>query len=265
MVQSDVRELVVAGVLYVLAVAASVALMGVRIAWTGRLGQQLVKQLRVQVFAHVQRLSQAFFTESRIGRVMTRLTSDIEALTQLLQDGIVNLLVQGLTLVIVVGVLSSLDAELAAVVVAGILPLMVAMTLWFRRRSETAYAAERERLSDVLGDLQENLAGVRVVTAFDRAQHNAASHRRLLGGLRAAKFRVGVVSGVYAPGVDAIGALGQTLVLVVGGRMLLNGELTIGELTAFVLYLNAFFAPHPAAGEPLHDLPGRHRLGAQAG
>ena len=242
-VRGDVRELVIAGILYVLAVVASVVLMRARIAWTGRLGLQLVKQLRVLVFAHVQRLSQAFFTEARIGRVMTRMTSDIEALTQLLQDGIVNLLVQGLTLVIVVGVLFTLDAQLALVVVVVIVPLMVALTLWFRKRSEQAYGVERERLADVLGDLQENLSGTRVVTAFDRSAHNASSHRGLLGGLRAAKVRVGRVSGLYAPAVDAVGALGQALVLVVGGRMLLAGDLTIGELTAFVLYLNAFFAP----------------------
>lgn len=242
-VEGDVRALVIAGVLYVVAVAASVALMTARIRWTGRLGLSLVKDLRVLVFAHVQRLSQAFFTEARIGRVMTRLTSDIEALTQLLQDGIVNLLVQGLTLVVVVTVLFTLDVELALVVVLAILPLMVGATLWFRRRSEVEYAAERERLADVLGDLQENLSGIRVVTAFDRSAHNATAHRRLLGGLRRAKARVAKVGGAYAPAVDAVGALGQVIVVVVGGRMLLAGDLTIGELTAFVLYLNAFFAP----------------------
>jgi ATP-binding cassette subfamily B protein len=242
-VESDVRELVIAGILYVVAVAASVVLMRARIAWTGRLGLQLVKQLRVLVFAHVQRLSQAFFTEARIGRVMTRMTSDIEALTQLLQDGIVNLLVQGLTLVIVLTVLFSLNVQLALVVVMVIVPLMVALTLWFRKRSEQAYGVERERLADVLGDLQENLSGARVVTAFDRAAHNATLHRGLLGELRTAKVRVGRVAGLYAPSVDAVGALGQAIVLVAGGRMLLDGDLTIGELTAFVLYLNAFFAP----------------------
>lgn len=242
-IESDVSELLIAGILYVVAVAASVVFMRARIAWTGRLGLQLVKQLRVLVFAHVQRLSQAFFTEARIGRVMTRMTSDIEALTQLLQDGIVNLLVQGLTLVVVLTVLFSLNVQLALVVVAVIVPLMVALTLWFRNRSEQAYAVERERLADVLGDLQENLSGARVVSAFGRSAHNAALHRGLLGGLRTAKVRVGRVAGLYAPSVDAVGALGQAVVLVVGGRMLLAGDLTIGELTAFVLYLNAFFAP----------------------
>jgi ATP-binding cassette subfamily B protein len=242
-VESDRRELVIAGILYVVAVAASVVFMRARIAWTGRLGLQLVKQLRVLVFAHVQRLSQAFFTEARIGRVMTRMTSDIEALTQLLQDGIVNLLVQGLTLVIVLTVLFSLNVQLALVVVVIIVPLMVALTLWFRHRSEQAYGVERERLADVLGDLQENLSGARVVSAFGRSAHNATLHRGLLGGLRTAKVRVGRVAGLYAPSVDAVGALGQAVVLVAGGRMLLAGDLTIGELTAFVLYLNAFFAP----------------------
>ena len=242
-VPRDRRELVVAGVLYLVAVAASVVLMRARIGWTGRLGQRLVKQLRVLVFTHVQRLSQSFFTEARVGRVLTRMTSDIEALTQLLQDGIVNLLVQALTLLIVVGVLFSLDVELALVVVAAILPMMVGLTLWFRSRSDEAYGAEREHLAEVLTDLQENLSGTRVVTAFGRGEHNTAAHRVRLHGLRSAKIRVGRVAGVYAPSVDAVGALGEAVVLVVGGRMLLAGDLTIGELTAFVLYLTAFFAP----------------------
>ena len=242
-VPGDKRSLVIVGVLYVVAVGASVVLMRARIAWTGRLGQRLVKQLRVLVFAHIQRLSQSFFTESRVGRVLTRMTSDIEALTQLLQDGIVNLLVQGLTLLVVVGVLFSLNVELALVVVVVIVPVMVALTLWFRKRSDEAYGLERERLADVLTDLQENLSGVRVVTAFNRAEVNAAAHRERLGALRSAKTRVGRVAGIYAPSVDAVGAFGEAVVLVVGGRMLLAGELTIGELTAFVLYLTAFFAP----------------------
>lgn len=242
-IPQDKGALLIAGGLYVVAVVASVVLMRMRIAFTGRLGQSLVKRLRVMVFTHIQRLSQAFFTEERVGRVLTRMTSDIEALTLLLQDGIVNLLVQGLTLAVVVTVLFTLDAELALVVVLGIVPLMAGLTLWFRKRSDTAYAVERERLADVLTDLQENLSGTRVVTAFSRDERNTVTHRAFLGRLRAAKIEVGRVAATYGPGVDAVGALGEALVLVIGGRMLLRGELTLGELTAFVLYLTAFFAP----------------------
>lgn len=242
-VPGDTSELLTAGVLYVVAVVATVVLMRVRISWTGRLGQKLVKRLRVLVFTHIQRLSQSFFTEERVGRVLTRMTSDIEALTQLLQDGVVNLLVQALTLAIVVGVLFSLNAQLAFVVVVAIVPVMVFLTLWFRTSSDRAYGIERERLADVLTDLQENLSGIRVVTTFNRGGFNGVAHRNILGRLRAAKVEVGRVSGIYAPSVDAVGALGEAVVLVVGGRMVLAGELTIGELTAFVLYLTAFFAP----------------------
>jgi ATP-binding cassette subfamily B protein len=242
-VPGDRGSLLTAGVLYVVAVLASVFLMRGRIAFTGRLGQSLVKRLRVMVFTHIQRLSQSFFTEERVGRVLTRMTSDIEALTLLLQDGIVNLLVQFLTLAVVVTVLFTLDVELALIVVLAIVPGMVALTLWFRKRSDVAYAVERERLADVLTDLQENLSGARVVTAFSREEHNTAAHRGILGRLRTAKIGVGRVAALYAPGVDVVGALGEALVLVVGGRMLLAGDLTIGELTAFVIYLTAFFAP----------------------
>jgi ATP-binding cassette subfamily B protein len=239
----DSGAVLVAAALFLASVVLSVAVMRVRIAWTGRFGQRLMERLRIDVFTHVQRLSQSFFTNERSGRLMTRLTSDIDALSQLLQDGIINLVVQGFTLAIVVAVLFTMHAPLALVVVGVVVPVMVALTLWFRRASDRAYVLERDRIAEVLTDLQENLAGARVVIGANRVEHNASAHRAIVGRHRDANILVGRVAGVYAPSVDAVGALGEAVILLVGGGMLLRGSLSLGELTAFVLYLAAFFAP----------------------
>ncbi len=229
--------------LYLLAVVLHSAAGAVRVSWTGRLGQGLMEQLRIRVFSHIQRLSLDFFTEERTGRVVTRMTSDIEVLTELLQDGIVNLVVQGLTLAVVVVVLFTLDVELAVVVVLTVVPAMLALTLWFRRASRKAYTAVRERVADVMGELQESLAGIRVAVAFNRQRYDEAGHRNTVGEYRSANEGAADVAAVYAPATDAVGMLGQALILLVGGWMLLRGGLTLGQLTAFLLYLSSFFGP----------------------
>ncbi|HUS61498.1 MAG TPA: ABC transporter ATP-binding protein, partial [Acidimicrobiales bacterium] len=229
--------------LYLGSIGVSSVATFVRISWTGRLGQRLMRDLRVRVFSHLQRLSMSFYSEEKAGRVMTRMTSDIEALTELLQDGLVNLLVQGFTLVFVVAVLFSLNATLAAIVVFAIVPVMTLMTLWFRSASERTYGNVRERIADVMADLQENLAGVRIIAAYNRQRFNAVKHRNIVGDHMAANNEVAKIGAIYGPGTDMIGGLGSALILIVGGRMVASGSLQVGELVAFVLYLGSFFAP----------------------
>jgi len=214
-----------------------------RVAWTGRLGQKLMYGLRVRVFSHIQRLSLDFFTDEKAGRIMTRMTSDIEALSDLLSDGLINLLVQGFTLVYVMAVLFSMNVRLAVIVVFAIVPVMTLMTLWFRAQSEKNYNRVRERIADVMADLQESLSGIRIVAAYNRQRYNEVKHRNIVGDHRVANEGAARVAAVYGPGSDAVGTLGTGLILFLGGRMVLNGSLQPGQLIAFVLYLNAFFAP----------------------
>lgn len=214
-----------------------------RVAYTGRLGERLMYQLRVRVFSHLQRLSLDYYTDEKAGRVMTRMTSDIEALSILFQEGIINLAVQGLTLVFVLVVIFSMNVKLAFVVVLGILPLMFALTMWFRSASDKAYHAVRDRIADVMADLQESLSGIRIVAAHNRQRHNVVRHRNVVGDHMDANLDGARAGAIYGPGIETVGTIGQALVLVVGGRMALSGGLSIGELVAFVLYLNSFFAP----------------------
>ena len=214
-----------------------------RIAWTGRLGEQLMKSLRIRVFSHFQRLSINFYTEEMSGRLMTRMTSDIESLTALLQDGIVNLMVQGLTMVFVIGVLFTLNVPLAAVTVLFVTPLMLVLTLWFRKVSDRGYGVVRDKIANLLADFQENLTGIRVITAFNRQTRNITEHLNIAGSYKDANLYTAKVGAVFDSGSTVVAVIGQALIIMVGGRMCLNGTLTIGELTAFVLYLTTFFAP----------------------
>ena len=234
-------------VLMALMYVGSIVLNGIatwaRVSWTGRLGQRLMYELRVRVFSHIQRLSLDFFTEEKAGRIMTRMTSDVEALNELLQDGIINLVVQIFTLVFIMGVLFTMNVELALVVVFAIVPVMTLMTLWFRNRSEAGYNKVRERIADVMADLQESLSGIRIVAMYNRQRYNIVKHRNVVGDHKVANEDTARVAAVYGPGTEGFGTLAQALVLLIGGRMTLNGSLTPGELFAFILYVNNFFAP----------------------
>jgi ATP-binding cassette, subfamily B, bacterial len=228
---------------YLGAVALSVAAGAARIAVTARLGERLTHRLRLEVFAHLNRLGLDVFGEERQGRLLARMTSDVEAISVLFQDGLVNLGVQGLTLVAVTVVLFVLDPFLAAVTLLVVVPAMAALTLWFRSASDRTYGRVRDRIADVLADLSENLAGIRVVTALGRRRQNAVLHANLVGDLRDANVAATRVGSIYGPASEWVGVVGQAVVVAVGGWMVQRGRLTVGELFAFLLYLATFFAP----------------------
>ena len=216
---------------------------GTRIAVAGRVGEGMMLDLRVRVFSHLQRLPLGYYTEEKAGRVMTRMTSDIDALTALFQEGLVNMAVQGLTLVVIATVLAWMSPTLALITIGLVVPIMVVMTLWFRKASDRGYTMVRDRIADVLADLSESLAGVRIITAHNRRRHNIVHHDNVVGEHLDANLYTARVGAIYGPGTEAVGITGQALILLIGGTMVLDGSLSLGELTAFVLYLTAFFAP----------------------
>ena len=221
----------------------------IRLAWTGRVGERLMFQLRVRIFTHLQRLGIDFYTREKAGRIMTRMTSDVENLQQLFYDGLMNLIVQGLTLFIVAGILFSMNVRLAAFTTLFVVPFMTVFTLWFRHVSDRGFLRVRDRIADVLADLSESLSGVRIIAAHNRQRHNIVKHRNIVGEHRDSNNYTGKVSAIYGPGTDAIGTLAQAVILFVGATMLLHSSpgarsaLTLGELAAFVLYVQSFFAP----------------------
>ncbi len=210
---------------------------------TGRLAAWVMNDLRVKVFAHLQRLSLGFFTEEKAGVVMSRMTSDIENLQQLLQDGLSQLAIQGLTMVVITVILFATNVRLAFITVVLIVPLLVVASLWFRRASERGYDRVRDGIANVLADLSESLHGVRIVTAHNRQRHNVIHHRNVVGDYRDANNYTARVNAIYGPGTQLLGVLGQAVLLGIGGSMVVNHTLSIGALVAFFLYLNRFLQP----------------------
>jgi ATP-binding cassette, subfamily B, bacterial len=228
---------------YFIAVGINVVASGARISWTGRVGQNLMYHLRLRIFSHFQRLSVDFFTKSKAGVLMTRMTSDLESLTQLFQEGLVQMVVQGLTMVFVAGVLFYYNVTLAAITLLAVVPLLLVATVWFRSASDRGYNDVRDRIADLLSHLQESLSGIRIINAYNRQRYNIVEHRNVAARYRSANNYTATVGATYGSGSELIGLFGQILILLIGGRMVLRGDLSLGELSAFVLSLNTFFAP----------------------
>lgn len=231
------------GAAYLASVMLNAVTSSWRVSYTGRLSERLMYELRLRVFSHFQRQSLDFYTDEKAGRLMTRMTSDVDALSALFQDGLINFAVQGLTLLIITGVLFALNVQLALVTLLVVIPSMGLLTIWFRGASERGYGRVRDKIAEVLSDLSESLAGIRVIAATNRQAYNVVQHANIVGEHRDANLYASTVGAVYGPANEAVGVVGQAVLLLVGGRMVLDGTLTVGELFAFLLYLTAFFAP----------------------
>ncbi|HEY1826687.1 MAG TPA: ABC transporter ATP-binding protein [Acidimicrobiales bacterium] len=229
--------------LYAVSILVSATAQWGQVKVTGRLASWVMNDLRVKVFRHLQRLSLDFFTEEKAGVLMSRMTSDIENLQQLLQDGLAQFAIQGLTMVVITIILFVTNAELAAITVFAVLPPLILMSIWFRRASERGYDRVRDGIALVLADLSESLQGVRIVTAHNRQRYNVESHRNVVGSYRDANYFTGRINGVYGPGSQFISVIGQALILGVGGYMFEHHQLNLGQLAAFFLYVNRFFSP----------------------
>ena len=239
----SLRVIAVTGALYLVIALISVGLQRSQTIVTGKLASRVMHDLRIRVFVHFQRLSLDFFTDEKAGVLMSRMTSDVENLQQLVQDGISQFAIQGLTMIVITIVLFTTNVVLAAWTVLLVVPLLFGLSIWFHRASERGYLLSRDRIANVLADLSESLYGIRVVTAHNRQRRNIRNHRHVVGAYRDANFYTGRVTSIYGPATIMIGILGQGLLLGIGGQMVLKHQLSIGALIAFFLYLNRFFQP----------------------
>src|SRR5580658_2627631 len=186
---------------------------------TGRLAAGVMNDLRVKIFTHLQRLSLDFFTAEKAGVIMTRMTSDIENLQQLLQDGLAQFAIQGLTMIVISVFLFTTNVRLAFITLVLIVPVLTAMSIWFHRRSEYGYDKVRDGIANVMSDLSESLHGVRIVTAHNRQRHNIIHHRNVVGEYRDANNYTAHINSVYGPGTQFVGILGQAILLAIGGEL----------------------------------------------
>jgi ATP-binding cassette subfamily B protein len=210
--------------------------------FTGWTGERILADLRNTLFRHLQRLSLGFYERNRAGVIISRLTNDVEALDQLVTDGVTSLVQNTLTLGGSAIILFFLDWRLALATL-GVLPPMTIATAIFRSRSSRAYRAVRERLGLVTATLAEDIAGMRVVQSFTRERANVRHFEEVNAHYRAANQQTVVLNGLYFPFVDFLSALATAVVLGYGGYLAFGHSITIGTLFAFVGYLSNFFDP----------------------
>ncbi|MEE1785836.1 ABC transporter ATP-binding protein [Streptomyces sp. SP17BM10] len=233
------------------AVASVAALVVVLLDWlvqsaenrvSGRTGERVLYTLRLKIFAHLNRLGLDYYERELSGRIMTRMTTDLDSLTSFLQTGVVTAVVSLLTFAGIFAALLIIDAGLALVVLA-VLPLLVIATLVFRRKSRDQYEISRDLISTVNADLQENVAGMRIVQAFRRLDANTDRFVARGVAYRKARVRAQLYISLYFPFVQFLSSVAAALVLIVGAARVDAGTLTVGALVAYLLYIDLFFAP----------------------
>ena len=209
---------------------------------TGRIGQAVVLELRRRLFAHLLSLSVSFHESYTSGRVISRQTSDVEAISALFEEGLDGLITAVLTLLLVGTGMLLLDWRLGLVVLSGFLPLTW-LSAWFRRNSATAYRRIRETNALVIAFFVETFGGLRAVQAFRREERNSEIFERLSADYASATMRSSQLSAVFAPGIAMVGNVITGVVLCYGGFLALDGDIKIGVLASFLLYLQRFFDP----------------------
>ncbi|HSS05414.1 MAG TPA: ABC transporter ATP-binding protein [Solirubrobacterales bacterium] len=208
----------------------------------GWVGTRALQDLRERLFAHIQAMSIGFFTRNSPGVLISRMTNDIEALNQLVTDGVVTMFSSTLTLIGVVVILLFLDAPLALVTFLTF-PLIAAASIAFRIVSHGAYRATRERIAAITGYLQETLSGVRVVRSFGQEPRHATAMTELNEANREANMKTVYLNASYFPAVELLSAVGVAAILLFGGSQAIDGAIQIGVIVAFVGYLQVFFQP----------------------
>ncbi|MGO8959886.1 MAG: ATP-binding cassette domain-containing protein [Streptosporangiaceae bacterium] len=223
-------------------VLADWAVNGAQTIVVGRNGERLLYTLRVKIFSHLQRLGLDFYERELTGRIMTRMTTDVDALSSFFQTGLITMVNSLLTFVAVLILMLVINVRLGLILTA-FLPVLVAATLIFRYKSSRAYTEARERVSMVNADLQENVAGLRVAQAYRREQVNSDRFAGLSGAYRVSRLRAQRMIAVYFPFVQALSTIGGAVILLAAVGQVHSGVLSTGSLIAYLLYVDQLFAP----------------------
>ena len=240
--KENLHALTIVVVLFLVAGTANLATSAAQTYFTGWTGERILADLRNTLFRHLQRLSLGYYERNRAGVIISRLTNDVEALDQLVTDGVTTLVQSTLFLFGTSIILFFLDWRLALATLT-VMPLMFVATAVFRVYSARAYRAVRERLGLVTATLAEDISGMRVVQSFRRERANERNFREVNAHYREANQQTVVLNGLYFPFVDFLSAAATAIVLGYGGYLVFGGDLTVGTLFAFVLYLSNFFDP----------------------
>jgi ATP-binding cassette, subfamily B, multidrug efflux pump len=222
-------------------VAGTLATRG-QIRQVGSVGQRVLASMRERIFERLQRLPLRYFDRHPVGDLMSRVTNDVDTLNQLLSQGITQLLGSLFSLIGIVVAMLILDWRLALVSFA-IIPVMLLTNVFFARRARRAFRTTRVTVGDVTAGLQEEIIGVREAQAFNRTAANIERFRERNAANRAANVQAVAITSAFAPAIDVLSTLATAVVIGYGGYLVLTGTLTVGLLTAFLIYVQQFFRP----------------------
>jgi ATP-binding cassette subfamily B protein len=205
-------------------------------------GEQMLFHLSADMFAHLQELSLSFYDRTQVGRVMSRLQSDIDVLESMLSSGLLSMFSSVLALIGIIAVMTALNPGLALLTFT-VLPLMFGIAAVWQRSAQRSFRRTRAAISLVNATLQENLSGIRVIQSMAREQRNASEFDELNGYNRDTNLEASRIAALVLPLVEVVAALAIALAVVYGGVLVSRGALQIGVLVAFTLYINRFFDP----------------------
>jgi ATP-binding cassette, subfamily B, multidrug efflux pump len=228
-------------------VAGTLATRG-QIRQVGSVGQRVLASMRERIFERLQRLPLRYFDRHPVGDLMSRVTNDVDTLNQLLSQGFSQLLGSLFSLIGIVVAMLILDWRLALVCFA-IIPVMLLTNVFFARRARRAFRTTRETVGDVTAGLQEEIIGVREAQAFNRTAANIERFRERNAANRAANIQAVAITSAFAPAINVLSTLATAVVIGYGGYLVLTGTLTVGLLTAFLIYVQQFFRPIQLASQ----------------
>jgi len=209
---------------------------------TGWIGHRVLYRLRTQMFGHLQKLSLAFYDNNEVGRVMSRITSDVTTLQELLTSGLLTIMADFIGLGLVIFYLLERDVEVSLITFSVVPLLVISMAIW-QNYARRAFIRVRQAIAIVNANLQENVSGVRVIQSLSREDENVRRFNAINQGNLAANIEAGRLSAAVMPLVELMVALATALVIIFGGRKVLSGDMTIGTLVVFALQVQRFFDP----------------------
>lgn len=228
--------------IYAAVLAATFAVQYVQTIMTQWIGQKAMLDLRAQVFKHILTMDMRFFDRNPVGRLLTRITSDVNALNELFASGVVTIFGDIFTLIGIIAAMLYLNVKLALVTFA-VLPLLVAATLVFKKKVRYSYREVRRLVARMNSFWQEHLTGMSIVQGFNREAATMAKHQTENAELRRTNLQSILYYAVFFPVIELIGAISLALIVWYGGERVVSGILTFGALTAFVQYAERFYSP----------------------
>lgn len=210
--------------------------------WQAKMGQAILMSFRTEMFDHLMKLSHSFFDQNEVGRIMSRVQNDVTAIQEFMARGLLTLFGDFLSLALVVYFVFQMDVQLALVALSTIPFVVLALAIW-QRYARTAFMRVRQAIAMVNASLQENISGVRVIQSLSREEENLRRFDEVNAQNLQATIRQAQVSALVMPIVEVAMAVSLAVVILYGGARVLNGQLTVGALLAFALYVQRFFEP----------------------